>query len=178
MAAQDIPRFVASIDQVALRVFYDRLPGLLRKRLDVPEGTVALLRRADKSVRLVPGGVSESDFVDGVLLKKAPVGLDTGATGLLSEDGLDVGVKLRLELQPRPTDVDLGQLERELVGSREVLLRADVEAFFAPFVREALRFYSQVVESIAALVAGRLAGLRQQYPSARAAMSEGYRPSR
>jgi DMSO reductase family type II enzyme chaperone len=44
--------------------------------------------------------------------------------------------------------------------------------------REALRFYAQVVESIAALAASRLSGLRQQYPSARAAMSEGYRPSR
>lgn len=44
--------------------------------------------------------------------------------------------------------------------------------------REALAFYLQVVESIAALAAGRLSGLRQRYPSARTAIGEAYRPSR
>src|SRR5581483_8159061 len=141
MAVIDIPRFVASPTQVALRVSYDRLPGLFSKRLDVPPEAVALLRRSDKTTRLVAGGAGESDFVDGILVKKAPLNLTFALTGLTSEDNLDVSVEVRLDVQPRATEVDLGQLEKELLGAREALHRGEVEGYFLPFVREAVRFF-------------------------------------
>src|SRR5579871_184132 len=143
MAVIDIGRFVATKDQVALKVAFDRLPGLLRKRLDVPKEAVALLRRADKSRRLVAGGESEGDFQDGVLVKKAPLSLEVSSTGLVSEEGLDVSASLRLDVVLRATEVDLAQLERELLASRDLVSREDIERYFAPFVREALRFYCQ-----------------------------------
>src|SRR5579883_595138 len=141
MAAIDIPRFVSSPTQVALRVTYDRLPGLLRKRLEVPADTVALVRRQDKTTRVLQAGESEGEFVDGVLVKKGALDISFALTGLQSEDGLDVSVDVRLDVQPRPSEVDLGQLERELLAGKDQLLRADVELYFAPFVREAVRFF-------------------------------------
>lgn len=141
MAVIDIPRFVSSSDQVALRVAYDRLPGLLRKRLDVPQDAVALVRRADKTPRLLKGGDGEGDFVDGVIVKKNAVNIVFGLAGLATEDGLDVAVEVRLDVQPRASEVDLGQLEKELLGARDVLTRHDVEQYFLPFVREAVRFF-------------------------------------
>jgi hypothetical protein len=141
MAAVDIPRFVSSPTQVALRVTYDRLPGLLRKRLEVPADTVALVRKQDKSARVLQAGESEGEFVDGVLVKKGTLDISFALTGLQSEDGLDVTVDVRLDLAPRVSEVDLGQLERELLAGKDLLLRADVELYFAPFVREAVRFF-------------------------------------
>lgn len=141
MAGIDVARFGATKDLVAMRVAYERLPGLLRKRLDVPQDAVALLRRADKSVRLIPGGGSESDFVDGVLVKKGVLGLDLTLNALVAEDGLGVEAVLRIDVTPRFAELDLGQLERELFGAREVLAKADIEAYFAPYVREAVRFF-------------------------------------
>src|SRR5581483_11011034 len=141
MAVIDIPRFASSPTLVALRVSYDRLPGLLRKRLDVPSDCVALVRRADKTAKLLAGGASESDFVDGVVVKKAPLSLTFALSGLLSEDSLDVSVEVRLDVVPRASEVDLAQLEKELLGARDQLARGDVEAYFAPFVREAVRFF-------------------------------------
>lgn len=141
MAVIDIPRFVASPTQVAARISYDRLPGLLRKRLDVPAETVALVRRADKTAKLLTGGSSETDFVDGVIVKTAPLDLTFALAGLLSEDGLDVSVEVRLDVVPRATEMDVGQLEKELLGGRDTLLRGEVEGYFMPFVREAVRFF-------------------------------------
>lgn len=141
MAQIDIPRFVASPTQVAMRVAYDRLPGLFSKRLDVPADSVALVRKADKTAKVLAAGASESDFVDGILVKRAPLDLTFALTGLTSEDGLDVAVDVRLDVVPRTSEMDLGQLEKELVGSRDTLHRAEVEGYFAPFVREAVRFF-------------------------------------
>lgn len=141
MAVIDIPRFVSSSDQVALRVAFDRLPGLLRKKLDVPQDAVALVRRADKTARLLKGGESETEFVDGVLVKKASLSVQFGFTGLASEDALDVSVEVGLTIQPRLTELDLGQLEKELLGARDGISRMDVEQYFSPFVREAVRFF-------------------------------------
>jgi hypothetical protein len=141
MAVLDITRFVAANDQVALRVSYDRLPGLLRKRLDVPQDTVALLRKADKSVRMIAAGGSEADFVEGVLVKRATLGLVFELAGLLSEEGHDVSVSVRLDLSPRPNEVDLAQLEKELLAGKDALSKADVEGYFTPFLREAVRLY-------------------------------------
>lgn len=141
MAGIDIARFVGSKDQIALKVAYDRLPGLLRKKLDVPQDACALVRRANKSTRVVAAGEGESDFVDGVLVKKGTVTVELAMDKLLAEDGPDVSASVRVDLAPRATEVDLAQLEKELLGSREVLERKDVEAYFAPFVKEAVRLF-------------------------------------
>jgi hypothetical protein len=141
MAVIDIPGFVAS-DQVVLRLAFDRLPGLLRRRLDVPQDQVALVRRADKSVRLVKAGESEGEFVDGILVKKIPLWIQFAFSGLTSDDALDISVELGLTVRPRETEIDLQQLEKELLGARESLTKSEVEQYFAPFVREAVRFYA------------------------------------
>src|SRR5277367_5040455 len=96
MAVIDIPRFVSSNEQVALRISYDRLPGLVHKRLEVPQEAVALVRKADKTARLLKGGESEGDFVDGVLVKKTPITITFALSSLASEDALDVAVELAL----------------------------------------------------------------------------------
>src|SRR2546423_1761671 len=140
MATIDISRF-ASSDQVAVRVAYDRLPGLLRKRLEVPEGAVAVVRRADKTTKLLQPGTSEAEFQDGVLVKRAPIGLELTFPRLVTEDGMDVTVALRVDVVPRASEVDLGQFEKELLGAKDVLTKKDVEAYFGPFVCEAVRFF-------------------------------------
>ena len=88
----------------------------------------------------------------------------------------------------------LGFLAGEVAGedessreSRERAMADVLERHLGPWAtetskrlakREALAFYAQVVETIGALAAGRLADLRRRYPSARVAIGESYRPSR
>src|SRR5262249_60255608 len=75
MSVRDIPGFLQAQDVVAFRLTYDRLPGLLRKRLDVPEGAVALVRGSSGQAKVVAAGASETDVKDGVLLKTARIEL-------------------------------------------------------------------------------------------------------
>jgi hypothetical protein len=53
--ALDIARFTGSDDEVAQRFERADLPGILRKRLDLPKGVVALIRPADGAPRAVVG---------------------------------------------------------------------------------------------------------------------------
>lgn len=145
----DIERFAASEDAFAVRFGRDDLPGLLVKRLQVPAGALALVQGAAGEPRLLEAGAETGDVTSGLLVRDRlafELTLDAGR----SKDDHGVAVTLGLELRPRRSLIDLGQLQQELL-SNGVADRAAVVAYFEPFVRDAVRFFVSERE-VAALV--------------------------
>src|SRR5262249_32390569 len=109
--------------------------------------------------KVIAAGASESDVKDGVLLKTARIELKFDVPDIRSKDGLDVQAALGLLIHARPTEIDLAQLERELLAGKEVVHHGDVEKFFGPFVREAVRFFAGSRECAALVDGDQRAGL-------------------
>lgn len=139
--ALDIARFTGSDDEVAQRFERADLPGILRKRLDLPKGVVALIRPADGAPRAVVGPAAIDDVKDGLLVKEA-VRLDLSLDAGRSKDDLDVRATLALALRCEPKVIDLQQLERALLKDGPGVQRAAVRALFEPFARDAVRFFA------------------------------------
>jgi len=136
----DIQSFAASEEEFAVRVKRDDLPGLLRKRLEVPPGALALVRPETGDAAVLEAGGESSELKDAVVVKgrlRLELELDAGR----SKDDTPVRVRLGLDVRPRGSAIDLGQLEQNLLGDRAALARTDVQAYFEPYVRDAVRFY-------------------------------------
>ena len=123
----------------ALRFTREDLPGLIHRRLTVPEGALALVRQSDGEVAVLEAGATASELVDGVLVQERVV-LDLRCAGSRSSDHLAVDLRVGLELRTRRGPIDLAQLERELLREGPAT-RGDVEAYFAPFVQDAVQHY-------------------------------------
>ena len=103
----DFARFAASDEEVAARFKREDLPGLLRKRLEVPAGCVALLRpdgapTAPKAL----SGPATGEAGEGLLVKAA-ARLDWKLEALRSKDDLDIEVHVGLAFAARPAAIDL-----------------------------------------------------------------------
>lgn len=141
----DLGRFAAAEEEFVLRFRREDLPGLIRKRLEVPPGAVALVRSGDRSdggaAVVVAGGAATDDVREGFVVKESCrlqlADLEAGR----SQDDLAFTGSLGLTLRPRAATIDLQQLERALLRDRPRLGKADVRAFLEPYVREALRFF-------------------------------------
>ncbi len=136
----DVLRFAQSADALAGRFERQDLPGLLRKRLDVPADAVALARGDGGAAQVVGGGQSADVARDGLLVR-ALWRLDFDVDAGRSKDDLPFRAALTLELRPRATAIDLQQLERTLLGQAPELDRARASAHFEPWVREAMRLF-------------------------------------
>lgn len=132
---------LAAFSKVAFAVPFTRddLPGLINRRLTVPEGALALVRRGDGEAAVLDAGESTAELTDGVLVQDGLV-LDIPCAGGRSKDHLAVDVRVGLELKTRRGTIDIAQLERELLRDGAAT-RADVEAYFAPFVQDAVRYF-------------------------------------
>ena len=136
----DVERFSAPDGPFALRFKREDLPGLLRKRLEVPQGAVALVKRQGGEQSLLLGGAETNDLVEGVLVRERVKLALEGDAGR-SKDDLAFRFALELQLRPRGTVIDLQQLERGLLQQRSALLPSEVQAWFEPHLRDAVRFY-------------------------------------
>lgn len=137
----DFGRFAAADDEFAVRFRREDLPGLLRKRLDVPQGAAALVRADGGAVSVVGPGAGTDDVREGFLVKEACrlelQALDAGR----SNDDLAFRASFGLTLRPRATSIDLQQLERTLLRDRPRLSKDDLRAYLEPYAREAARFF-------------------------------------
>src|SRR5688572_14983770 len=110
----DIGRFAAADEEFAVRFRREDLPGLIRKRLEVPQGALALVRGDAGRTAVVAGGGSSDDVRDGLLVKEAcrlELAIDAGR----SRDDFAFQASVGLTLRPRSGAIDLQQLERSLL---------------------------------------------------------------
>ncbi len=135
----DIERFSTSEDSFAAKFARDDLPGLLSKRLHVPEGTLALVKDDAGEARVLEAGAETGDVVSGLLVRDR-LSFELTVEAGRSEDGHPFTVGLGLELKTRRSAIDLGQLEQELLVDGRATRGAVVE-YFLPFVRDAVRFF-------------------------------------
>lgn len=147
----DFGRFASAEDEFVVRFRREDLPGLLRKRLDVPAGTIALVRADAGAVSVLSAAGSTDDVREGFLVKEScrlELALDAGR----SKDDLAFRVSVGLALRPRASAIDLQQLERALLRDKPRLSRGDVRAFLEPYVRDAARFFAsqRTAEDLAA----------------------------
>ncbi len=137
----DFARFAASDEEVAARFKREDLPGLLRKRLEVPAGCVALLRPdGSPTAPKTLAGPATGEAGEGLLVKAA-ARLEWKLEALRSKDDLDIEVGFVLAFAARPAVIDLQQLERTLVRDANRKGKAELKGFFDPAVREAVRFF-------------------------------------
>lgn len=147
----DFGRFAAAEDEFVVRFRREDLPGLIRKRLDVPAGTIALVRADAGAVSVLAAAGSTDDVREGFLVKEScrlELALDAGR----SKDDLAFRVSVGLSLRPRASAIDLQQLERALLRDKPRLSRGEVRAFLEPYVRDAARFFAsqRTAEDLAA----------------------------
>jgi hypothetical protein len=137
----DVGRFASAEDEVAVRIRREDLPGLFRKRLELPAGLVALVRHDGAAASVVTGPASVDTLTDALLVKAARLRIEVACDAGRSHDDLPVQASLGLDLEARRTAIDLHQLERALVGERGRAGRAELRAYFEPFVRDAVRLF-------------------------------------
>ena len=137
----ELDRFSAPDGPFALRFRREDLPGLLRKRLEVPQGALALVRRAGGEATLLLAGAETGDLLEGVLVKDQLRLALAGEAGRSSDD-LAFEYELELVLKPRAAVIDLQQLERGLLRDRPSLSPAELQAWFEPHLREAVRAFA------------------------------------
>lgn len=136
----DVESFVRDDDSFALRFARDDLPGLLSKRLEVPRGWRALIKQASgENAVLGPGGVSNE--LEGGVLVRERCRLDYSFDAGRSRDNLPFDFEVRLVLAAGTRALDLTQLERSLLAESPAARTADVHAFFAPYLKDAVRFF-------------------------------------
>lgn len=136
----DLLRWVSADEELAVRFRREDLPGLIRKRLDVPKGAIALVKSDAGETSVLTGGGTTDDVREGFLVKEAcrlELSLDAGR----SKDDLPFRASVGLTLRPRPTAIDLQQLERTLLRERARAGKAEVRAFIESYVRDAARFF-------------------------------------
>jgi len=137
----DVERFLASEADFALRIQRSDLPGFWSKRLQVPEGVVALVQGEGGQAEVLEAG-GESDDLKSALLVKSKAKLSLELSAGRSQDGLEFTLKLSLHLSPRPKSVELVQLERAFLGSTgELASLTDLTEHFRPYLRDAVRFF-------------------------------------
>ena len=135
----DIGKFRGAEDEFALRLKREDLPGLLRKKLEVPEGVLALVR-TDGDAQVLEAGGESSDLADALLVKRACT-IDVRIEAGHSQDDLPFEVSLGLALATRAGKIDLEQLEQALVGDQPLVVRGQVQEYFLPYLRDAVRFF-------------------------------------
>lgn len=137
----DFGRFAAADEEFAVRFKREDLPGLIRKRLEVPQGALALVRGEAGRASVIAAGATSDDVKEGLLVKEAcrlELALDAGR----SRDDFAFQASVGLTLRPRAGAIDLQQLERSLLPKDKPRAgRADVRALFEPYVRDAARFF-------------------------------------
>lgn len=138
--AVDLESFAASEDTFAVRFERDDLPGLLGKKLTVPDGHTALVRTGEgKDAIVLAAGGESTDAQGGVLVKnKLTIDLDVDAGR--SEDNLPFAVSLGLALSPSDKTIDLDQLEQSLL-KEDRASNDSVKTFFQPYVEDALKTF-------------------------------------
>jgi hypothetical protein len=140
-ATIDIQGFAAAAEAVALRIDSLNLPGLLSKRLVVPEGAVAFLRDADGREDLVRAGGEVTGRFSGVLAKEGEFAVPFEIHSLPTREGMatTAGVEVVLAIPPRA--IELAELREVLLRDRDRVDLADLRAYLLPHARTALGLF-------------------------------------
>lgn len=136
----DIAGFAASEDAFAIRFARDDLPGLLSKKLEVPAGALALVRRDGGDSKVLQPETETSELTTAILVKDRCVfalAFDAGR----SKDNLPFSFNVELDLRMGQSAIDFSQLERSLLDDGDSVSRARVVSHFEPYTREAVRFF-------------------------------------
>ena len=144
----DLDRFVNDPDALAVRVERRDLPGLLKKRLIVPAGCVALVTKSDGLDALLTAGEEEAEL-ESALLVKETCELSFSSPAGRSAEGLQLHLSLGLTLNPRPALIDLGQLRRNVLAGENAASKGVLQAFFLPYVESAARAFCSARDTAA-----------------------------
>lgn len=136
----NIAGFADADGTFALRFVRDDLPGLLSKRLVVPSGSLALVRIGSGEAAVLHAGAEATELEGGVLVKES-LRFDVGFPAGRSKDDIACEFKVELSLRPGESAIDIGQLERTLIGEETRLDRAQLIAYFQPYIDAAVRFF-------------------------------------
>ncbi|MEZ6187051.1 MAG: hypothetical protein R3F62_18830 [Planctomycetota bacterium] len=136
----DLDRFVNDPEALALRVERRDLPGLLKKKLTVPGGCVALVTKADGVDVMLTAG-EETPELESALLVREEVDLELSCPAGRSQDGMELTLSVGLTLNPRPALIDLGQLKRNVLSGESQASKGALEAFYRPYLQAAVRLY-------------------------------------
>ena len=109
----DINEFAGNDEAFALRFKREELPGLLSKKLKVPEGALALVHRDDGDDAVLAEG-EETGELTAALLVKDRVRLELAFDAGRSKDNHPFQFEVALHLRPGDKVIDLGQLERSI----------------------------------------------------------------
>ena len=142
----DLDRFVDDPDALAVRVERSDLPGLLKKRLTVPKGCVALVTKSDGVDVLMTAGEEEADLESALLVKES-CDIELSCPAGRSSDGLELTFSVGFTLNPRPALIDLGQLRRNVLAGENSAPRGALAAFYTPYLETTARAYCSVRET-------------------------------
>jgi hypothetical protein len=137
----DVGSFGQGEQEFAQRFTRDDLPGLLRKKLEVPAGCVALVYASGASAATVLEAGQETSEVERGVLVKRDLRLEFELDAGRSKDSLAFTVSLGLALQGRAEALDLGQLEQTLLKDAEQAGLSALLDYFRGYLRDAVRFF-------------------------------------
>lgn len=138
MATIDAAGFAAESSQLALKLSAADLPGLLRRRYEVPPGAVALVSEPDAGERLVGEGTELAGAFTAVVVKARDQGVSFEFADLATRAGrkTTAGIEVCVRLPSR--DVDVRSLAQTLLANAQLLTVDVLRAYLRPAVRSGL----------------------------------------
>ncbi len=146
MSAQfDVETFSRHPDRVARLARSQDVFSIMRRRIELPPGCVALMWREAGRPRLVSeGGSIASDGVSELLfVRTAPFELHYDVPGLRSADGYDFSASVDLAVRIVPERTELEMLRKSVLGSAGRIDTLRLHAFCEETVRSALAEFAQ-----------------------------------
>ncbi len=135
MATKDVQSFAGGVEALALALRSEELPGLLSKRLEVPQDVCALVEREGETPRLLGEGEAVGGRFRALLVKARDVVLSFEVEGLRSRDDHEVTAGIEIVVRLPRTEIGMRQLADTLMAEREVLEREALRAYLAPAIR-------------------------------------------
>lgn len=139
--AIDVAAFAIAPEAVALKVSSADLPGLLTKRLVVPDGAAALVRDEDGREELLRAGAEATGRFGALIVKDREFAIPFQVQGLPTKEGVETTAGVEIVVAVPPRAIQLREFRDAILEGRERADIGDLRCYLLPSVRAALALF-------------------------------------